>query len=129
MGGRTMKYFVLVLALFSVVLASALPAAEDPAWEAFKAKYKKSYESADDETARHSLFRVAQTRVAELNKLNGHGGAAFGINWMSDRYPHETFKKGLLQKPKGWKPTAGVMKYDAAAARKPASINWRFTEA
>lgn len=55
----------------------------DPEWDAFKATYKKTYKDADDELARHSLFKVSQARVAELNKLNGH--PAFGINWMSDR--------------------------------------------
>jgi len=63
--------------------------------------------------------------VAELNKLNGH--AAFGINWMSDRYPHEHHKKGL-RKPKDFVPTAPVKDY-GATARSPKSINWRYTEA
>ena len=58
-------------------------APHDPAWDAFKAKYKKSYKDADDEAARYSLFKSAEARVAELNKLNGQ--KAFGINWMSDR--------------------------------------------
>jgi len=96
----------------------------DPSWAKFKRQYKKIYESADDETARYNLFTVAKFRVAELNKLNGQ--KAFGINWMSDRYPHEQFKKGLL-KPKDFKPTAPVRSF--ANARKPASINWRYTEA
>ena len=37
----------------------------------------------------------SQDRVARLNKENGKAGAAFGINWMSDRYGHEQHKKGL----------------------------------
>ena len=57
----------------------------DPEWEHFKARYKKTYKDSDDEAARHSLFKVAKARVAELNKLNGDAGHAFGINWMSDR--------------------------------------------
>lgn len=61
----------------------------DKDWDAFKAKYKKTYKDADDESARYSLFRISRERVAELNKLNGAAGTAFGINWMSDRYPHE----------------------------------------
>merc|ERR1711865_773960 len=47
---------------------------------------------------------------------------------MSDRYPQETFKKGL-RKPEGWKPTAPVMTSLHANARNPSSINWRDTEA
>jgi hypothetical protein len=89
-------------------------------------QYKKHYKDADDESARHSLFTVAKSRVSELNKLNGKGGPAFGINWMSDRYPHEGYKKGL-RKPKDFKPTAPVLEEEPM--RKPASINWRDTEA
>eukprot|EP00656_Telonema_subtile_P012374 TRINITY_DN16225_c0_g1_i2.p1 TRINITY_DN16225_c0_g1~~TRINITY_DN16225_c0_g1_i2.p1 ORF type:complete len:353 (-),score=88.20 TRINITY_DN16225_c0_g1_i2:357-1415(-) len=85
---------------------------------------KKTYKDSDDENARHSLFTVAQYRVAELNKLNGQ--PAFGINWMSDRYPHEQYKKGL-KKPKDFKPTASVRKFETP--RNPSSINWRYTEA
>jgi len=96
----------------------------DPSWDAFKLKYKKHYKDSDDESARHSLFTVAKTRVAELNKLNGQ--PAFGINWMSDRYPHEQYKKGL-RKPKDFTPTAPVL--EEVPVRKPASINWRDAEA
>lgn len=103
----------------------AMPATHDPEWEAYKAKYKKHYKDADDEAARHSLFKVAKARVAELNKLNG--ATAFGINWMSDRYPNEQYKKGLV-KPKDFVPTAPVRDY-TATARKPKSIDWRYTEA
>jgi len=96
---------------------------EDASWEKFKALYKKTFEDADDEAARHALFTVAKTRVAQLNELNG--SPAFGITWMSDRYEHEKHKKGL-KKPEGFKPTASVRAY---SARKPASIDWRYTEA
>jgi len=98
----------------------------DPEWAAFKAKYSKHYLSDADEKARHSLFKVSQARVARLNKLNGKAGKAFGINWMSDRYPAEQYKKGH-KKPTGFVPTAPVKQF--AAARNPSSINWRDTEA
>lgn len=98
----------------------------DPAWDEFKAKFKKTYENSDDENARHSLFTVAQTRVAELNRLNGAAGKAFGINWMSDRYDTETYKKGL-RKPKDFVPTAPVR--EMGALRNAKGINWRLTEA
>ena len=78
----------------------------------------------DDEAARHALFTTAQARVAELNKLNGQ--PAFGINFMSDRYEHEQFHKGLL-KPKDFNATAEVRAYEGRGAKK--SVNWRFTEA
>lgn len=45
---------------------------------------------------------------------------------MSDRHPHEKYKKGL-NKPKGFKATAPVRKF--GARRHPASINWRDSEA
>jgi hypothetical protein len=45
---------------------------------------------------------------------------------MSDRYPHEQYKKGL-RKPKDFVPTAPVL--EEAPKRKPAGINWRDTEA
>jgi C1A family cysteine protease len=99
----------------------------DQSWEDYKAKYKKTYKDADDENARYALFNTAKTRVSELNKLNGKAGHAFGINWSSDRYPQEQFKKGL-RKPKDWVPTAPVLEY-SEPRRNPASINWRYTEA
>ena len=101
---------------------------KDPEWEAFKKKYKKSYKDAGDEAARHGMFKTAQARVAQLNQLNGKAGAAFGINWMSDRYESEKYKKGL-KKPKDFVPTAPVMEWDLAARKSPKSINWRYTEA
>jgi len=64
--------------------------------------------------------------VARLNKLNGKAGKAFGINWMSDRYPQEKHKTGH-KKPKGWVPTAPVM--ELKASRAPASIDWRYAKA
>jgi len=112
-----------VLALTALVVAGAI---SDPEWNAFKAKYKKHYTSKGDEQARYELFQVSQTRVAHLNELNGKAGKAFGINWMSDRYEEEKNKKGHV-KPKGWKPTAPVMQFEAP--RNPSSINWRDTEA
>merc|ERR1719310_1631120 len=45
---------------------------------------------------------------------------------MSDRHDQEKYKRGLV-KPKDFKPTAPVLKFETA--RKPASINWRDTEA
>ena len=33
---------------------------KDPEQEAFKKKYKKSYKDADDEAARHFMFKAAQ---------------------------------------------------------------------
>ena len=115
-----------MLTMMAMATVAALPAEmhKDPEWDAFKAKYKKHYKDSDDEAARYSLFRVSKARVAELNKLNGH--PAFGINWMSDRYPTEQYKKGLV-KPKDFVATAPVADY--GARRNPSSINWRYTEA
>jgi C1A family cysteine protease len=107
------------------VLAAAGPI-DDPEWEAFKAKHQKHYASDADEQSRYGMFKVSQVRVAQNNKLN-KAGNAFGVNWMSDRYPHEKYKTGL-KKPKGWVATAPVME-QLAAPRSPASIDWRFTEA
>jgi len=118
-----MLYNLLTFALLAA--ASALPAISDPEWEAYKSKFKKHYKDSDDEAARYSLFTVSKTRVAELNKLNGQ--PAFGINWMSDRYENEKYKKGLM-KPKDFVPTAPVRNY-TATRRSPKSIDWRYTEA
>ena len=88
-------------------------------------QFKKTYKDQDDENSRHALFKVAQVRVAQLNELNG--SPAFGINWMSDRYPHEQHKKGL-RKPAGWEPKAELFReYNMTKA--PKAINWRYTEA
>lgn len=96
----------------------------DPEWEQFKAMYKKNYKDSKDEAARYALFKESKVRVAKLNKLNGQ--AAFGVNWMSDRYEEEKFKKGH-KKPQGFVPTAPVQK--ASAPRSPAGIDWRRTKA
>jgi len=120
----TPRVFALAL---SLAVCSAAPAyTVDKSWEKYKAKYKKTYENADDEVARHSVFTTAKYRVQQLNQLNGEAGSAFGINYMSDRYPHEQFKKGL-RKPENFKPTAAVREFPNP--RKPASIDWRYTEA
>jgi len=99
-------------------------AATDHEWEEFKAKYKKTYASDDDEKERHDLFQQSKARVAQLNALNGQ--KAFGINWMSDRKPEEKHKTGY-KKPAGFVPTAPVREF--SAPRSPASIDWRTTRA
>lgn len=109
---------------FLVGGAAASPAT-DPEWAAFKAKHKKKYASADEETTRYNLFLDSKTRVAKLNALNGQ--PVFGINWMSDRHESEKHKKGL-KRPQGFQPTAPVVNF-TATARNPASIDWRFTKA
>jgi len=114
--------------LYAIGIAAAVLAApvHDPEWDSYKKAFKKHYKDAADEEARHSLWTVSKTRVAELNRLNGAAGKAFGINWMSDRYEHEKHAKGL-KKPIGWEPTAPVK--ELTERRNPASINWRYTEA
>merc|ERR1711879_816007 len=51
----------------------------------------------------------------------------FGINWMSDRFESEKYKKGL-KKPKEFTATAPVKDF-TASMRSPASIDWRYTKA
>merc|ERR1719171_2403975 len=99
-------------------------AIDDPEWDKFKAAYKKKYDSDADEEARYKLFKESKIRIAKLNEANGQ--PAFGINWMSDRYEDEKYKKGL-KKPEGFKPTAPVKEF--SSPRSPTSINWRYTEA
>merc|ERR550514_492240 len=86
-------------------VSGAVAGISEPEWDAFKAKYKKHYKDDADEAARNKLFKESQERVEKLNKLNGQ--PAFGINWMSDRYESEKFKKGH-KKPKDFVPTAPV---------------------
>jgi hypothetical protein len=109
-----------------VVLLIGVVSAHDAEWEAFKSRYQKHYKNSDDEKARHGLFKASQEHVAHLNKLNGKAGNAFGINWMSDRYPEEQHKTGH-KKPQGWVPTAPVREY--SVPRSPANIDWRLTTA
>merc|ERR1719230_1522700 len=66
----------------------------------------------------------SKDRVDMLNKLNGQ--PAFGINFMSDRYPEEKYKTGL-KRPDSFQPTAPVKTFPAP--RSPKSINWGYTEA
>jgi len=113
-----------------LILASTFVAVQarpsDPEWDAFKARFKKHYVDDADEQARYELFKTSKQRIASLNNLNGKAGKAFGINWMSDRYPQEKHKTGH-KKPKGWVPTAPVMEWKAP--RSPASIDWRYAKA
>jgi len=113
--------------LYAIGIAAAVLAApvHDPEWDSYKKAFKKHYKDAADEEARHSLWTVSKTRVAELNRLNGAAGKAFGINWMSDRYEHEKHKKGLV-KPKDFVPNAEVKEYAPKGGK---SVNWRYTEA
>lgn len=97
---------------------------DDPAWTAFKAKYKKIYDSDADESQRYKLFQESQARVEKLNKLNGQ--PAFGINWMSDRLEEEKYKRGLV-KPSNFTATAPVRAWQSP--RSPKSIDWRLTDA
>jgi hypothetical protein len=94
-----MRFHVIAL---SLALAAAAVAPTDPEWEKFKKKFKKTYKDADDEAARHSLFKRSQARTAELNRLNGHN--AFGLTWTSDRYEAEKHQKGYVR-PKDFVPT------------------------
>jgi len=116
-----------VFALSAAAFSQTATAPVDKEWEAYKSKYKKSYKDKTEEASRHALYNTAKTRVSELNKLNGKAGAAFGINWSSDRYPQEMHAKGL-RKPKDFKPTAPNMDF-TAPRRNPKGINWRYTEA
>merc|ERR1719498_913972 len=109
-----------VLGLF---VGGAAAGAPDPEWEAFKVKYKKHYKDDADESARYKLFTESKDRVEKLNKQNGQ--PAFGINWMSDRYESEKYKKGH-KKPKDFVPTAPVEDF-IPTMRSPASIDWRKT--
>jgi len=113
---------MLQVGLLAVILGAAF--ASDPEWEQFKAMYKKTYKDSKDESARYALFKESKVRVAKLNKLNGQ--AAFGVNWMSDRYEEEKFKKGH-KKPQGFVATAPVQK--PTTPRNPSSIDWRRTKA
>lgn len=113
--------------LRSVFLVAAVAAGAvitDPDWTAFKAKFKKHYDSDADEAARYQLFQESKTRVAKLNALNGE--PVFGINWMSDRYHDEKYKKGL-KKPSDFVPSAPVR--ELGEPRNPASIDWRLSDA
>merc|ERR1719498_760243 len=109
-----------VLGLFVGGAAAGASSAE---WEKFKARYKKTYKNATDELERYKLFEQSKKRVEKLNKLNGQ--PAFGINWMSDRYESEKYKKGH-KKPKDFVPTAPVEDF-IPTMRGPASIDWRKT--
>jgi len=113
------------LVTVSVLVVLAVASVPDPEWETYKTKYKKKYVDGEDEKQRYNLFQESKDRVARLNALNG-GGNVFGVNWMSDRHETEKAKKGLV-KPKGFKATAPVLKFETS--RSPASINWRDTEA
>lgn len=111
--------------VFVVSACVAIASVTDPEWEAFKARYRKHYINSTDEMARHKIFKESKYRIEMLNHLNGH--PVFGINWMSDRYEAEKYKKGL-HKPKDFKPTAPVMDL-TATMRSPRSVDWRYTKA
>mmetsp|Transcript_63446 Transcript_63446/g.133748 ORF Transcript_63446/g.133748 Transcript_63446/m.133748 type:complete len:392 (-) Transcript_63446:473-1648(-) len=109
-----------------VAATAALASADinDQEWKSYKAQYRKSYKSDDEENERYNLFLESKARVEKLNRLNGE--PVFGINWMSDRRPEEQYKKGL-KKPAGFVPTAEVREF--TTRRNPSSIDWRLTDA
>ena len=140
-GGRSPAHYEItamfaaplaVSLLLSPAIAAASPVvmatSDDKQWEHFKQKFNKHYKDKADEAARRSLFEVSKSRVSALNKINReHGmGDAFGVNWMSDRYPHEQYKKGF-HRPTDFVPSAPV--YAEAPQRSPQSVDWRLTEA
>merc|ERR1712066_962150 len=96
-----------VLLCLSLSISAASAKIDDKDWAAFKLKFKKEYASEDDEAERYAIFKATQSRVTQLNTLNGKAGACFGITWSADRYEQEKHKKGLV-KPRDWKPTAPV---------------------
>jgi len=115
--------------MFRLALATATVACavKDQEWEDFKTKFGKTYVDDDDENDRHQLYLAFKDRVAELNKLQGDVGDAFGITWAADRKDGEGFQRGL-KKPQDFVATAPV--YEKKYARRsPAGINWRDTEA
>jgi C1A family cysteine protease len=115
--------------MFRLALATATVACavKDQEWEDFKTKFGKTYVDDDDENDRHQLYLAFKDRVAELNKLQGDAGDAFGITWAADRKDGEGFQRGL-KKPADFVATAPI--YEKKYARRsPAGINWRDTEA
>lgn len=115
--------------MFRLALATATVACavQDQEWEDFKTRFNKVYKDDDDEAERYQLYLAFKDRVAELNKLQGDLGDAFGITWAADLKDGEGFKKGL-KKPANFVATAPI--YEKKYARRsPASINWRDTEA
>lgn len=115
--------------MFRLALATATVACavNDQEWEDFKTRFGKVYKDDDDENERHQLYLAFKDRVAELNKLQGDAGDAFGITWAADLKDGEGFQKGL-KKPQNFVATAPI--YEKKYARRsPAGINWRDTEA
>jgi len=119
-----MYRFLAFNVLFAVAAAHGPHPSQDESWVEFKKKYQKVYKDDADESERYKLFVASKTRVKELNDLNG--SPAFGINFMSDRYENEKYKKGLV-KPKDFVATAPVKEWETAP-RKPASVDWRLTD-
>jgi C1A family cysteine protease len=115
--------------MFRLALATATVACavQDQEWEDFKRLHGKNYQDAEEDEARHTLYLAFKDKVAELNKLQGAAGDAFGITWAADLKDGEGFQRGL-KKPEGFVHSAPI--YEKKYARRsPASINWRDTEA
>eukprot|EP00440_Ansanella_granifera_P049890 gb/GFBE01054068.1/.p1 GENE.gb/GFBE01054068.1/~~gb/GFBE01054068.1/.p1 ORF type:complete len:385 (+),score=104.36 gb/GFBE01054068.1/:1-1155(+) len=110
--------------LAALASAAVAVATSDPEWEHFKNKFKKKYDSKEEEGARYKLFQETKARVAKLNALNGE--PVFGITWLADRKEEEKYKRGH-KKPTGFVATAPVKNF--TAPRQPRSVDWRLTEA
>lgn len=110
--------------VFITLLIAGVANLADPEWESFTSTYKKVYRDASEEQDRYKVFQESKRRIAQLNMLNGE--EVFGINFMSDRYELERFKKGL-RRPDGFVPTAPVKQF--TSTRSPKSIDWRLTDA
>lgn len=111
----------------ALAIATTVGAVQDTEWEDFKRIFGKIYKDDDDEQERYHLYLVFKDRVADLNKLQGDAGDAFGITFSADLKEGEGFQRGL-KKPDGFESTA-PMYQKKYARRSPASINWRDTEA
>jgi len=104
------------------------PVTADPRqdFEKYKAKFGKSYGSEQEEERRYALFAAALERIAEGNKRNG--APVFGLNYMSDRTPEESYQRGR----KGHGDTSFFNKapvLNTTIVALPKDIDWRLTRA
>jgi len=106
-----MKTLVVLFAILAIALAI-----NDAEWNAFKAKYKKSYATDDEEVYRYSVFQKNVKKAAERQAQELPGGATFGVTKFSDLTDKEFRAKYLM-------PTDNTRQYNPHPVADPPKVN------
>jgi len=117
------------LIVLCAIVAVAFALTNQEEWEAFKAKYQRSYANEDEEFYRYTVFQKNVKKAAERQAQELPGGATFGVTKFSDLTEEEFRSKYLMPKEFGktWdpKPTQDMDSIIPASSKiDPTNYNW-----